>query len=110
LHEQIVAQSIMIIQIFVATTKRVYALGQQVAQPVLDTTSNAPVIQRSRRCAAQADTFIDLAKQQQTAIRTQVAPAKIRANYAPSHTPKLNRFFGTLWHRQIQLFVGLEHQ
>ena len=88
LHQHIVAQRLVVVQVLVAAAQAVQALRQQVAQAVADALGVARIGDRSGRRAAQPQVLIDLAQQQQPAIAAQVPAAEVGLNDAPAKAPE----------------------
>jgi hypothetical protein len=106
LHQHIVAQGLVIVQVLVAAAQAVQTLGEQVAQTVFDARRVAWIRDHSGRCAAQPQVLIDLTQQQQTAITAEIPAAEIGFDQAPAKAPKLDLGFGTVWHRQSSVGIG----
>jgi hypothetical protein len=60
LHEQIVSQCVVVVEVFVAATQTVDALREQITQAVGDSTRVAWVTEYRSSPATQANAFIDL--------------------------------------------------
>ena len=100
---QIVAQPIVIVQIFVTLAKTEYALPQQLFGGVFDQRRIARIGQHLRHRLQQAEPLLDLAQQQQPAIRADIATIKTNVNRASSQLRKRCLRHGTIWHRRNPL-------
>jgi transposase len=109
LHQHIVAQRLVVVQVFVAAAQPVQALRQQVAQTVADALRIARIGNRCSGRAAQAQVPIDLAQQQQPAVAAQVPTAKVGFNDTPAEVAEIDLVFRTLWHRQSSVVSGVEY-
>jgi hypothetical protein len=109
LHQHIVAQRLVVVQILVAAAQAVQALRQQVTQGVADALGVARVGDRRCRRAAQTQVAIDLAQQQQPTITAQVAAAEVRIDDTPAEAAEIDLVLRTLWHRQSSVVTGVRY-
>ncbi|GMV54622.1 MAG: hypothetical protein AMXMBFR6_04270 [Betaproteobacteria bacterium] len=100
LHQRIVAQPIVVVQILVAAAQPVQALGDQVTQRMPDAFRSAWVAQCSSRCHRQADLAINLVYPHHASVGTDGTTAKVRFNHPPPKAPKQHLLLGTIWHRR----------
>ena len=109
LHQHIVAQRLVVVQVFVAAAQAVQALRQQIAQTVADALGVSRVGDRRSGRAAQAQVPIDLAQQQQPPIAAQVTAAEVGFDQAPAEAAELDLALRTLWHRQSSVVAGVRY-
>ena len=110
LHQQVVSQRVVVVEIFVAAAQPVDALRQQISQAVRDARRIARIAQHRGRRAAQTDALVDSSQQQQAAVRADVAAFEVGLDHASSNPPKSIRPIGTLWHRQSSVVIGVRYQ
>jgi hypothetical protein len=109
LHQHIVAQRLVVVQILVAATQAVQALRQQVAQAVADAFGVSRVGNRRSGRAAKTQVPIDLAQQQQAAIAAQVPAAEVGFDDTPAEAAEIDPVLRTLWHRQSSVVAGVRY-
>ena len=109
LHQQIVSQRIVIVQVFVAAAQSIDTLCQQVSQTVRDACRIARVTERSRRCTAQPDRLINPTQQQHATVRADVPAFKVGLDHTTPNPPQFHRPIGTLWHRQSSVVIGVRY-
>jgi hypothetical protein len=109
LHQHIVAQCLVVVQVLVAAAQAVQALRQQVAQAVADALGVSRIRNRRGGRAAQVQMPVDLAQQQKPTIAAQVPAAEIGFDDAPAEAAEIDLVFRTLWHRQSSVVIGLEY-
>ena len=100
LQRQIVAQLVVIVEIFVALAQSEHPLPQQLLRGVLHQTRVARIRQRLRHRLQQSESSLDLAQQQQSTIGTDIAAVKADVNFTPSELRKRHFGRGTIWHRR----------
>ena len=109
LHQHVVAQRVVVVQVFVATAQAVDALGQQVAQAVRDARRIARIAEHRRSRTAQPDALVHPTQQQHAAVRADVAALEVGLDHASPKPPQLHRPIGTLWHRQSSVVIGVKY-
>ena len=109
LHHQIAAQHVVVAHVRPAQAQAVDALRQQAVHAVLDAGAAAPITERKRRCAAQAQPFIDLLEQQHATVADDVATVECGLDNTSANAAKLNSLIGTLWHRRSSVFIGVRY-
>lgn len=100
LHQQVRAQRVVIVQIFVAAAQAVQTLGDEIAQAVANPPPGTPIGQRLGGQTRQTGARINLSQQHQPAIGTEVTTLEIGLQMTASKAPKVQLFSGTIWHRR----------
>jgi len=108
LHQRIMAQYVVIVQVLIAAAQPVQPLGNQVAQRMGDPFRIARVAQRSGDRCRQADLPINLPYQQQTPVGTERTTREIRFDRAAPNAPKQHLLTGTIWHRRNSSQYGFD--
>jgi hypothetical protein len=98
-----VAQRVVIRDVFQATAKVVHALRAQAAHVVADACSTPAGAEHARCRAGQADSVIDLPEQQRTAVADHVTVVKRRLHDAASNLAKRHLHIGTRWKKTVLL-------
>jgi hypothetical protein len=98
LHDQIVAQPSVIVQILVATAQPVHALRQHRAQRMTDAPRVPRIAQLRGRRARQPDALIDLPQQHQPPVARQIPAREIRLDHATPKLAEIDPTAGTLCH------------
>jgi len=109
LHQQVVSQRVVVVEIFVAAAQPVDALRQQVSQRVRDAPRIARIAQHRRSRATQPDALVGASQQQHTAIRADVAAIEVGLDHASTKPSKTYRLVATLWHRQSSVVTGVKY-
>jgi hypothetical protein len=100
LQRQIVAQTVVIVEVFVTLAQAEHPLPQQLLRGVLHQPRLTLVRQRLRHRLQQSESSLDLPQQQQPAVGTDVAAIKTDINFTPSELRKRHLGGGTIWHRR----------
>ena len=101
LHQHVLAQRRVIVQVLVAAAHGVDALRQQIAKLVGDQQRVARIADRLRRGARQTQPLIGLAQQHHAPIAAQPTAVEIGLDHPSPDPPKNYLGLGTIWHRRI---------
>ncbi len=104
LQHQIVAQILMVVDVFVAQRHRVHPLTQQRQKLVPDLAGLARINEPTRKPRQQAEPAVRRRQQQRPAIRRDIAAAKIRHHPTPTTTWKFDLRRSTIRHRRLLAF------
>jgi len=107
LHQQIVAQCLVIVQVLVAAAQPVQTLREHLTQAMADALGVARIGNGRRGRAAQTQMLIDLAQQQQAAVAAQVSAAEVRLDDATTQAAEVDLVLRTLWHRRSSVVCRL---
>jgi hypothetical protein len=106
LHQHILAQSIMIVQILMTAAQPVDALGQQIAHRVYDPPWIARIAQYCCCRSRQTDALIGLLEQHHAPVTGQIPAAEIGLDHPTPQSPKFDLVSGTLWHGEASLQIA----
>lgn len=109
LHEWVVTQAVVVVDVFVAAAQPIEPLGNEIAQGMGDARRIALVVEYIGRCPAQTDLPIHFSQQQETTARTDGASRKISFDKPASKLLKDHPISGTLWHRRNSSLIRLRH-
>ena len=100
LQRQIVAQSVVIVEVFVTLAQTEHSLPQQLLGGVLHQPPVARIRQHFRHCLQQSESSLDLPQQQQPTVGANITTIKTDIDCAPSELRKRHLGRGTIWHRR----------
>jgi hypothetical protein len=106
LHQHILAQPIVIVQILVPAAQSIDALRQQVAHRMHDPAGIARIAQYRCRGSGQTNALIDLLEQHHSPVAGQIPTAEVGLDQPPTQLPKSDLIFGTLWHGEASLQIA----
>ena len=92
----VLAQIIVVVQIFVAQRQTIYPLGHQIPHAVFDALGVAVIGEASDQAIQQADTLIHLAQQQSATVRSDSPTVKAANHLAPTQGLIFQLFWFTL--------------
>jgi hypothetical protein len=105
LHQHILAQPIVIVQILMTAAQAIDALCQQISHRVHDSARVTRIAQHRCRGAREPNTLIDLLEQHHAPVAGKIPTAEIGLDQPPTQLPKSNPIFGTLWHGEASLQI-----
>ena len=100
LQRQVVAQPVVVVEVFVTLAQTEHPLSQQLLGGVLHQPRVARIRQHLRHRLQQSESSLDLPQQQQPAVGTDIATIKTDVNLASSELRKRHFGRGTIWHRR----------
>ncbi len=104
LQRQVVAQTFMVVHVFVAQRHGVHPLAQQRQKFVRDLASLARVVEPARQARQQAEPAVHQTQKQRPAVRRDIAAGKIRLNPTPTTPWKFDLRKVTIRHRRSPAF------
>lgn len=107
---KVVAQPVVIVEVFVALHQPVDPLAQHLHDTVIDPAGITTILQRLRHPLDQPKLGIRPAHQQQPRIRGYIAAIKSNLNASASNPPKQFALNGTIWHRWGLRRIGFDNQ
>ncbi len=104
LQRQVVAQTFMVVHVFVAQRHGVHPLAQQRQKFMRDLAGLARVVEPARQARQQAKPAVRQSQKQRPAVRRDIAAGKIRLNPTPTTPWKFDLRKVTIRHRRSPAF------
>jgi hypothetical protein len=105
--QRVQAQTVVIIEIFVAQRQRTNALAQQLRQRVFDEDRIAQILKATHQPLDKSQLQIDTAQEQRTSVAAEITARKIRGDFAGCVGLKFESLLLTLCHSEVGLVVSL---